>query len=78
MKNKIYLDANIILDLLLSDRPSSQFTKEKISCFDYRTVFVINNLSLNNIFFVGTVQNKQAHTIMSFFDFIENSPKWEI
>jgi len=78
MQNKIFIDTNIALDLLLDKRPFSNETKLLLQNFKKDTIFVINNLSLNTIFYVGTNINKQFNETFIFLKVIENSPKWEI
>jgi len=78
MQNKIFIDTNIALDLLLDKRPFSNETKLLLQNFEKDTIFVINNLSLNTIFYVGANINKQFNETFIFLKVIENSPKWEI
>jgi len=78
MQNKIFIDTNIALDLLLDKRPFSNETKLLLQSFEKDTIFVINNLSLNTIFYVGANINKQYKETFIFLKAIENSLKWEI
>lgn len=81
MSSKIYLDANVILDLLLSGRESSKHTSEIIRNYSKETdtIFVTNNLNFNTIFYVGTEHYKQYENTKEFLKYIHNDKEqWEI
>lgn len=81
MSSKIYLDANVILDLLLSDRESSKHTSEIIRNYSKETdtIFVTNNLNFNTIFYVGSEYYKQYENTKEFLKYIHNDKEqWEI
>jgi len=63
---------------LLDKRLFSNETKLLLQSFEKDTIFVINNLSLNTIFYVGANINKQHNETFLFLKAIENSLKWEI
>jgi hypothetical protein len=59
MRNKIFLDTNILLDLLFKQRIYAKNSVKIVSDFvlkDY--LFVIDSLSLATIFYIGCEKNK--------------------
>lgn len=65
MANKIFIDTNIALDILFSDRVNSDCTKDFI--LKQNAKLVINDLSLNNIFYIGSKIDYKVT-----FDFLKN------
>jgi len=67
MANKIFLDTNIVLDELFNDRENSKYAKAIIDKYlSENTTFVISNLSLNTIFYIGVEKNKQWKKTFNF------------
>jgi len=80
MANKIFLDTNIVLDELFNDRENSKYTNAIIDKYlSENTIFVISNLSLNTIFYIGVEKNKQWKKTFNFIKNIAfNNPLFEI
>jgi len=80
MANKIFLDTNIMLDELFNDRENSKYTNSIIDKYlNENTTFVISNLSLNTIFYIGVEKNKQWERTFNFIKNITfNNPLFEI
>jgi len=74
---KIYLDTNIILDMLFQ-RANTELTRYYIKENLKNDILVTNNLSLNNIFYIAVEKFKEYENIKELFKYIENSSKWEI
>lgn len=67
---KLFLDTNILLDELFADRVFSTATAKKLDEFiKDGYVFVLNNLSINNIWYIGAKKDRQKtrEYIMDFF-----------
>lgn len=59
MPTRVFLDTNILLDELFSDRPSSKATSEFIGTYLTKdTKFIINTLTLNTLFYIGSKTDK--------------------
>src|SRR5574344_2186292 len=68
MVNKIFLDTNILLDILSSERVSSQNTKELFLKYsNEKYLFIINDLSLTTLYYIGSKINRDKT-----FDFMKN------
>lgn len=78
MANKVFLDTNIILNDLFDDRECSKVSQELLDKYlKEDTVFVINDLSLNNLFYIGA--KKDFYKIFNFMkDISFNNPMWEV
>jgi len=72
---KIYLDTNIILDMLFQ-RENTELTRYYIKKENLKNdILVTNNLSLNNIFYIAVEKFKEYDNIKEFFKYIDNSLK---
>lgn len=79
MENRVYLDTNIVLDLLLKKRQNHQNSLNTLANYiknDY--LFATNNLNLNTTFYVGAEKNNQYENTKQFLLTIENSQQWII
>jgi len=78
MVNKIFLDTNILLDILSNERVSSLNTKELLTKYINENIrFVVNNLSLNNLYYVASkIDKNKTFSFMKEISF--NNPLWEI
>jgi len=74
---KIYLDTNIILDMLFQ-RENTKLTRYYVKENLKNDILVTNNLSLNSIFYIAVEKFKEYENIKEFFKYIDNSLKWEI
>ncbi|MBE2985454.1 type II toxin-antitoxin system VapC family toxin [Campylobacter sp. RM9344] len=77
--SKIYLDANIIIDLILESREFHNeifnLLKEHIS---NNGIIATSNLNLNTIFFIVADRAKRYEAAKSFLKTVINSKSWEI
>ena len=78
MGNKVFLDTNILLDILSSERSSSQSTRALLLKYgDEKAKFVINDLSLNTLYYVGSKTDR--NTTFNFMkDITFNNPLFEV
>lgn len=80
MRNKIFLDTNILLDLLFKQRIYAKNSVKIVSDFvlkDY--LFVIDSLSLATIFYIGCEKNKVWEATKEFIkNIIYDDDLWEI
>ncbi|BAF72496.1 conserved hypothetical protein [Sulfurovum sp. NBC37-1] len=73
MRKSIYLDINIVIDILDTNRPNSQSAKALLKHLSYENIkIVISEDMLSTIFYI--VKNKQA--VLEFFQLIQK--RWLI
>lgn len=75
MENRLFVDTNIALDILFSDRENSEKTKEFI--MQQNSKLVINDLSLNTIFYIGSKINYDK-TIEFLKTIVLSNSLWEV
>ncbi len=78
MANKVFLDTNILLDVLSSERISSQVTKELLLKYsNEKAKFVINDLSLNTLYYIGSKLDRDK-TFNFMKDITFDNPLFEV
>lgn len=78
MANKIFLDTNILLDVLSSERISSQDTKNLLLKYsNEKAKFVINDLSLNTLYYIGSKLDRDK-TFNFMKDITFDNPLFEV
>ena len=78
MGNKVFLDTNILLDILSGDRISSQNSKELFLKYSNEEAkFIINDLSLNTLYYIGSKINRDK-TISFMKEISFNNPLFDI
>lgn len=78
MANKVFLDTNILLDILSSERISSQDTKELLLKYsNEKAKFVINDLSLNTLYYIGSKLDRDK-TFNFMKDITFDNPLFEV
>lgn len=75
MVNRLFVDTNIALDILFSDRENSEKTKAFI--MQQNSKLVINDLSLNTIFYIGSKINYDK-TIEFLKTIVLSNSLWEV
>ncbi|MDY0238783.1 MAG: hypothetical protein RBS42_08010, partial [Campylobacterales bacterium] len=78
MGNKVFLDTNILLDILSSERSNSQDTRGLLLRYgDEKAKFVFNDLSLNTLYYIGSKTDR--NTTFNFMkDITFNNPLFEV
>lgn len=81
MVNKIYLDTNIVIDMLFAKRPNHIATMKVLSSYinDENCIFVLNTISISNIYYLGAEIYKDKTTTVDFLkDLRAFSNIWQI
>lgn len=63
---------------LIFKRENSDFTRSFIERNLKNEIFVVNNLGLNNFYYLGVEKFNSYNKTFEILKFIENSSKWEI
>lgn len=78
MANKVFLDTNILLDVLSNERASSKDSIELLSKYsNERSKFVINDLSLNTLYYISSKIDRDK-TLNFMQDVTFNNPLFEV
>lgn len=80
MKSKIFLDTNILLDLLFKQRIHAKNSVKIVGDFIFKGhLLVVDSLSLANIFYIGYEKNKMWEATKEFIkNIVYNDELWEI
>lgn len=81
MPNKIFLDANIVLDLMIATREFSTNTQKIITEYvDKDKILVIDNLTLSILSYIGIEKKKHTRdkTLKFIQDILYNDDIWEV